>query len=86
MARRSKLFVYVLKSGQEPPSYYVGLTSKVSARLSDHNAGRCRHTASGWPWRIHVVVEFDDERLAVRFERYLKSGSGRAFARRHFEH
>jgi hypothetical protein len=30
-------------------------------------------------------VEFRTERLALRFERYLKSGAGHAFARRHFE-
>jgi predicted GIY-YIG superfamily endonuclease len=54
-------------------------------RLSDHNTGRCAHTAARRPWQIHVVVEFADERTAIRFERYLKSGSGRAFAKRHFE-
>jgi hypothetical protein len=31
------------------------------------------------------LAEFSDETRAVRFERYLKSGSGRAFAKRHFE-
>jgi len=36
------------------------------------------------PWRIVVSIEFPDEGAAVRFERYLKSGSGRAFAKRHF--
>jgi hypothetical protein len=34
---------------------------------------------------LHVSIEFADECLAIRFERYLKSGSGRAFAKRHFE-
>jgi hypothetical protein len=29
------------------------------------------------------VVEFADERRAIAFERYLKSGSGVAFAKRH---
>jgi hypothetical protein len=32
-----------------------------------------------------VAIEFTDENRAIRFERYLKSGSGRAFAKRHFE-
>lgn len=36
------------------------------------------------PWSILVVLHFGDESTARRFERYLKSGSGRAFARRHF--
>jgi hypothetical protein len=31
-----------------------------------------------------VSIEFPSEKAARRFERYLKSGSGRAFAKRHF--
>lgn len=80
-----KRFVYVLKSGDSKAHFYVGVTSDVRARLSDHNDGRCPHTAKRRPWQLHVVIEFPDEPRALRFERYLKSGSGRAFARRHFE-
>lgn len=82
---RDKRFVYVLRNADQDPRYYVGLTSNVNARLTDHNAGRCKHTAFSRPWQLHVVIEFSDEERAIRFERYLKSGSGRAFARRHFE-
>jgi len=81
----SKRFVYVLKSLQEPPSYYVGLASDVRARLHDHNAGQSPHTARRRPWKLHVTMAFSDEGMASRFERFLKSGSGHAFARRHFE-
>lgn len=80
-----KRYVYVLKNGDSEPQFYVGLTSDVRARLSDHNTGRCPHTARRRPWQLHVVIEFLDEPRALRFERYLKSGSGRAFAKRHFE-
>jgi hypothetical protein len=31
-----------------------------------------------------VAIHLADEPTAVQFERYLKSGSGRAFAKRHF--
>jgi predicted GIY-YIG superfamily endonuclease len=55
----------------------------VSNRLTEHNAGSCTHTAKYRPWSLDVVVEFADERRAVVFERYLKSGSGLAFAERH---
>ncbi len=78
-----KRFVYVLKSQSEPARYYTGLTSDVLARLAAHNAGRCPHTATGRPWSVDVVVEFANEERAVRFEQYLKSGSGCAFAKRH---
>jgi len=80
-----KRFVNVLRNADQNPQFYVGLTSDVKARLPDHNMGRCPHTASRRPWQLHVVIEFSDEQRAVRFERYLKSGSGRAFAKRHFE-
>jgi predicted GIY-YIG superfamily endonuclease len=80
-----KRFVYILRSSDQDSKFYVGLSSDVDARLTDHNMGRCPHTASRRPWQRHVVVEFTDEQRAIRFERYLKSGSGRAFAKRHFE-
>ena len=76
-------FVYIIKSNLDPTRYYTGLTSDMDARLAAHNAGRCRHTASGRPWRKDVLVEFSEESRAVDFERYLKSGSGSAFAKRH---
>ena len=78
-----KRFVYVLKNQETPPKYYTGLTSDVARRLAEHNAGQCSHTACDGPWFVDVSIEFADERRAVAFERYLKSGSGVAFAQRH---
>jgi putative endonuclease len=63
--------------------YYTGVTSDLSARLEAHNSGRCAHTSPNAPWEVDVFVQFADERRAVAFERYLKSGSGYAFAKRH---
>jgi predicted GIY-YIG superfamily endonuclease len=80
----ARRFVYVLKSPVEP-RYYTGVTADIRSRLDTHNAGGCPHTATYRPWQLHVVVEFPDEHRAIRFERYLKSGSGRSFAKRHFE-
>jgi predicted GIY-YIG superfamily endonuclease len=79
----TKTCIYVLRSKADPARYYTGLTSDVLARLAAHNAGRCPHTASGYPWEVDVIIEFADESRAVKFERYLKSGSGVAFAKRH---
>jgi len=78
-----KRIVYILKSDPNPTRYYTGLTSNLAGRLDAHNAGRVPHTADGKPWIIDVIVEFSDEGRAVAFERYLKSGSGNAFAKRH---
>ena len=79
-----KRFVYILKSLSEPDEYYVGVTSNMPARLTTHNEGLSPHTARLRPWRPLVVIEFDEEAPAIEFERYLKTGSGREFARRHF--
>lgn len=84
MPNEKKRFVYVLQSTRDPDRHYVGLSSNVPARVSEHNAGRSPHTSSRGPWTSLVVIEFTHEQHALRFERYLKSGSGRAFARRHF--
>lgn len=80
----AKRIVYVLRSLTIPERHYVGLTSDLSRRLAWHNAGWNVHTARDRPWRVVVSLEFDDGAAARRFERYLKSGSGRAFAKRHF--
>ena len=77
-----KRFVYVLRNHESPAKYYTGLTSDVARRHADHNAGSCPHTAKYRPWSVDVVIEFPDEGRALRFERYLKSGSGVAFAKR----
>jgi len=77
-------FVYIIKSIVTPDEYYVGVTSNVDLRLRAHNEGLSPHTAWRRPWRTLVVIEFDEEEPALKFERYLKSGSGREFARRHF--
>jgi predicted GIY-YIG superfamily endonuclease len=83
MARQPQRTVYVLKNGETPPRYYTGLTSNLAGRLDDHNAGRCAHTAKYRPWSVDAMFKFADERRAVAFEEYLKSGSGVEFARRH---
>jgi putative endonuclease len=84
MAAAEKHFVYVLRSGVDPARHYVGLTADVPARINAHNAGQSIHTADKRPWELVLSIEFKDALLARRFEHYLKSGSGRAFAKRHF--
>ena len=76
--------VYILRSQSNPDRFYTGLTSSLSARLGAHNRGESPHTASGRPWRLVVSIEFSDAVRAKSFEAYLKTGSGRAFAARHF--
>ena len=81
---RRRHTVYVLRSVSDPDRHYVGLTSDVDGRLKWHNEGLSTHTAGNRPWQLLVFMHFHDDLVAAQFERYLKSGSGRAFARRHF--
>jgi predicted GIY-YIG superfamily endonuclease len=77
-------FVYVLRSVKDPDKHYVGVTADVAERLAAHNNGASPHTARHRPWKVVVLLQFADEQRAVDFEKYLKSDSGRAFAKRHF--
>jgi predicted GIY-YIG superfamily endonuclease len=79
-----KRIVYILRSDADPSHHYVGITNDVRGRLDWHNHGPCGHTVWHRPWSLVVSIEFRTEREAVRFEKYLKTGSGRAFAKRHF--
>jgi predicted GIY-YIG superfamily endonuclease len=67
----------------QPEQFYAGLTSEVSARLAAHNAGQSPHISKYRLWRLIASHYFADQAAAVTFERYPKSGSGRAFANRH---
>ena len=75
-------YVYIRES-LDGDHFYVGITDDVPARLVKHNAGEVPHTSKYRPRRVRTYIAFTDEKLAVAFERYLKSGSGRAFAKKH---
>jgi predicted GIY-YIG superfamily endonuclease len=60
--------------------FYTGLCKDVESRLASHNAGQSPHTAKFKPWRPLSYQWFARPETAAAFERYLKSGSGRAFA------
>ena len=75
---------YFLRSVADARRRNVGVTGCLSKRLASHNAGQVTHTARHRPWNLVLTSEFGAEDAAIRFERYLKSASGRAFARRHF--
>lgn len=73
-------YVYLLQSIPHPEQRYVGVTSDPEKRLSAHNSGQSAHTSKFRPWKIVTCIAFSEENKAIEFEKYLKSGSGRAFA------
>ena len=75
-----KHWVYVLQSIDHPNQFYTGLCTDIDARLAAHNAGQSPHTSKFKPGRLISSHYFVDPAVAAAFERYLKSGSGRAFA------
>jgi putative endonuclease len=81
---RNYHYVYILQSITDPERFYVGCTEDLQARLGKHNSGQVSHTAKFLPWKIKTAIAFADAEKAFAFERYLKSGSGRAFQKKHF--
>jgi predicted GIY-YIG superfamily endonuclease len=77
-------YVYLLRSQSHPDQRYTGLTEDLRTRLAKHNAGEVPHTSKYTPWELHSYLAFREREQATRFEHYLKSDSGRAFANRHF--
>ena len=74
--------MYILQSQPDPEHFYVGLTDDLRDRLRRHNAGEVAHTSKFRPWRIKTAIAFTDRTRALQFERYLKTPSGRAFAKK----
>ncbi len=77
-------YVYILRSAFEPDRHYTGITTDLRARLARHNAGEVAHTSKYRPWTLMTYVAFSEEAKAFAFEKYLKSASGRAFAKKRF--
>jgi putative endonuclease len=75
-------YVYILQSESVSGRFYTGLTDDLKDRLRRHNAGEVPHTAKFKPWRIKTAIAFTSRERAAAFEQYLKSASGRAFAKK----
>ena len=75
-------YVYILQSVASADQHYVGITKDLKNRLSKHNAKAVPHTSKYAPWRLNTYIAFADEARAFEFEKYLKSGSGRSFAKK----
>jgi putative endonuclease len=77
-------YVYSLQSVADPLRPYTGITGDLRERLSKHKRGEVTHTRKFAPWTVQNYFAFQDDTKAHAFETYFKSGSGRAFAKKHF--
>ena len=75
-------YVYLIESISAQGERYLGMTTDLKERLQEHNAGKSSHISKFKPWKLTTYIEFNDRAKAEAFERYLKSGSGHAFARK----
>lgn len=77
-------YVYLIQSIKFPNEHYVGYSEDLQTRIKDHNSGKSTHTNKFKPWKLIAYFAFDDIQTAKDFESYLKTGSGRAFLKKHF--
>lgn len=70
-------FVYILKCADG--KLYTGCTENLKERLERHNNGYVPATENLRPVELVTHVVFNNKYKAFKFEKYLKSGSGRAF-------
>ena len=75
-------YVYIIRSTTAPEQDYIGASSDLKQRMADHTDGKSSHTAKFVPWELVWYSAFPDKYKALEFEKYLKSHSGRAFARK----
>jgi predicted GIY-YIG superfamily endonuclease len=76
-------FVYFLRSINNPNQTYIGFTTNIEQRLETYNSGGSIHTAKYRPWNLITYVAFEDQDKAKSFEKYVKVGSGNAWAKKH---
>jgi predicted GIY-YIG superfamily endonuclease len=73
-------YVYSLKCKD---GFYVGCTDNIKERLQRHQKGQVPATANRPPISLEFYFAVDGKYKAFEFEKYLKSGSGRAFIKKH---
>ena len=72
-------YCYILLSSKSH-IFYFGSANDLRLRLQQHNSGQVKSTKAHLPWSLMWYGAFSAEKEARDFERYLKTGSGKAFA------
>lgn len=76
--------MYYIRSLKDSTKTYIGFTNNIEQRLQKHNKGASIYTCDFRPWKLVAFVAFDSEEKAIQFEKYIKVGSGHAFAQKRF--
>ena len=75
-------YVYILKCRDD--TYYTGCTGNLNQRLEAHRNKKVHYTSTKLPVSLEFYCVFADKYKAYNFEKYLKSGSGKAFSKKRF--
>ncbi len=74
--------VYLIRCNDE--KIYTGCTSDLKKRFKQHEDGKVKFTSTRRPLKLELYLAFENQYKAWAFGRYLKSGSGKAFANKRF--
>ena len=75
-------YVYILECKD---GFYIGCSADLKDRIPRHHKGQVPSTANRRPLELSVYFAFKEKYMAFNFEKYLKSGSGGAFLKKHFK-
>ena len=75
-------YAYIIQSEHHAHRLYVGFSADLKTRIEDHNRGANLSTKSGCPWKLVFYSAFAQKSEALAFEAYLKTSSGKAFAKK----
>jgi len=78
-----RYYVYIIKS-EKTGEVYTGFTERLDDRVKQHNSGTTEYTKNKGPWELVWFAAFNERHKALDFEKYMKAGSGYAFARKRF--
>jgi predicted GIY-YIG superfamily endonuclease len=73
-------YVYFIQLGSG--KVYVGSTNDLRRRIASHQSGHVVSTKAYLPVLLKRYVAVPTEKQAGQLERYFKSGSGHAFAKK----
>ena len=75
--------MYYVYSLECKDGYYIGCTNDLKDRIARHASGQVPATADRLPIKLVFYLAHENKYKAFAFEKYLKSGSGRAFIKKH---
>ena len=76
-------YVYILLSKLDG-NIYIGSTNNLERRMKEHENGKAKSTINRRPLELKYYCAFKERKTAAAFEKYLKTGSGKAFINKHF--